>query len=442
MNEKPSRIRHWVLFVVCLVYFITYLDRINIAAAAPLMMKEFDITKMQLGAIFSAFTWAYALFQIPAGIMGDKYGARKVLSVCVTAWSVMTAITACAWNFISMIVIRFIFGIGEAGAFPAATRAFSFWIPATERGFAQGITHACARFGSAVTPAITVAIMSMMGWRFMFYVCSGIGIAWAIFWYFWYRDNPNEYKAKWGGVNQAEIDLIHGGRTEAKTAPKLAFSKLFKSKNMWALCLAYFCYCYTIWIYFTWLPTYLVEARGFTIVKMGIFASLPLLAGTLGDTLGGWLSDKLWARTKRGRFSRRVVAISGLLVAAVFMIPGAMTNSAYMAVFLLACSLFGLEMAIGVYWAVCLDVGHEYAGTVSGMMNCIGNFGSALSPLLFGIILQITGSWIYPFIVASALLLVGAALWMKVDPEKSVAEELGLSEPVLPVDAASTQVKL
>lgn len=442
MDEKPTRVRHWVLFVVCLVYLITYLDRINIAAAAPLMMKEFDISKAQLGAVFSAFTWAYALFQIPVGVLGDKYGARKILCLSVTAWSVMTAVTACAWGFISLLVIRFIFGIGEAGAFPAATRAFSFWIPSTERGFAQGVTHAFARFGGAVTPAIAVAVMAIWGWRSMFIIFSVVGLVWAAFWYFWYRDNPAEYQKKWGGINQAEMDLINGGKSNTKKSPKLAFSKLFRSKNMWALCLAYFCYCYTVWIYFTWLPTYLVEARGFTIVKMGIFASLPLLAGTLGDTLGGWLSDKIWARTKRGKFSRRVVAISGLLIAAAFMLPGAMTDSAYMAVFMLACSLFGLEMAIGVYWAVCLDVGHEYAGTVSGMMNSIGNLGSALSPLMFGIILQVTGSWVYPFIVASVLLVVGAALWMRVDPETSVAEELGLNELLPSASSVTTQTKI
>lgn len=201
---------------------------------------------------------------------------------------------------------------------------------------------------------------------------------------------------------------------------------------MWALCIGYLCYCWNIWIYLTWLPTYLVDARGFTLLKMGIFASLPLLAGTIGDTLGGWLSDKIWKKTGRGKFSRRVVAMTGLLVAAVFMIPGALTDSANMAVFFLACSLFGLEMAVGVYWAVCLDVGHEYAGTVSGMMNCIGNIGSFGSPLVFGMIVQYTGSWVYPFVVASVLLVIAALLWLWTNPEISIVDELHLSDEPTP----------
>ena len=426
MNEKPTRIRFLVLFVVCLVYFITYLDRVNIAVAAPIFMKEYDISKTELGAIFSAFALAYFLFQIPMGMMGDKYGPRKILGGLVAFWSVMTAVTAMAWSLGSFIVIRFFMGMGEAGAFPNATRAFSHWIPPTLRGFAQGITHAFARAGGALTPMILAPLMVYWGWRQPFYICAAVGLIWAAGWYYWYRDKPSEYKERWGTLNQAEMDVINEGKGEKKTAIKLPFRQMIKSKNMWFLCIGYFCYCYTIWIYLTWLPTYLVDARGFTILKMGIFASLPLLAGTIGDTLGGWLSDKLWQWTGKGKFSRRIVAMCGLFVAAAFMIPGAMTDSANLAVFFLACSLFGLEMAVGVYWAVCLDIGHEYAGTVSGMMNSVGNIGSFLTPLAFGIIVQTTGSWVYPFIIASALLVVGGLLWLRIDPELSIADELSL----------------
>lgn len=428
MAEKPTKMRMWVLFVVCLVYFITYLDRVNISVAAPVIMKEFAISKVELGTVFSAFSLSYFLFQIPIGMLGDKYGPRKVLAGLVTFWSIMTAVTGLSWSFTSMVVIRFIFGIGEAGAFPNATRAFSNWMPMTERGFAQGLTHGFSRFGGAVSPMIVAPIMLAMGWREAFYICGAIGIGWAVLWWYWYRDTPYEFQEKWGGINQAEIDLINKGKAERKPGAKLPFSTMMKSKNMWFLCIGYFCYCYNIWIYLTWLPTYLVDARGFTIIKMGIFASIPLLAGTIGDTVGGWLSDVLWKKTGRGKFSRRVVAMFGMLMAAAFMIPGAMTDSPNLAVGLLACSLFGLEMAVGVYWAVALDVGHEYAGTVSGMMNSIGNAGSFVSPLLFGAIVQYTGSWVYPFLIAAAILVVGALLWLKTDPELSVAEELGLAE--------------
>ena len=429
MLQKPTKVRYWVLFVVCLVYFITYLDRVNISVAAPLMLTDFGISKVELGVVFSSYAISYALFQIPVGMLGDKYGPRKVLAAIVAFWSLMTALTPLAWSFASLVVIRFIFGIGEAGAFPNATRAFSHWIPSTERGFAQGITHAFARGGGALTPMIIAPLMLAFGWRISFFICAVIGLIWAGGWYFWYRDKPGEYNEKWSGsINQAEMDLIDQGKLLKKAAPKLPFRQLLQSKNMWALCIGYFCYCYVIWIYLSWLPTYLVDARGFTIMKMGLFASLPLLAGTVGDTLGGWLSDLIWKRTNSGKFARRVVAIAGSLVSAVFLIPAAMTDSANLAVFLLACSLFGMEMSVGVYWAVCLDVGHEYAGTVSGMMNSIGNLGSALSPIVFGLIVQHTGSWVYPFLVASGLLVVAAVLWTRINPEISLADELNLAE--------------
>ena len=428
MSEKPTKVRRWVLFAVCLVYLITYLDRVNISVAAPLMMKHFHINKLEWGLVLSVFSWTYSTFQIPIGMLSDKFGPRKVMAVLVSGWSVLTAATGLAWSFASLVVIRLLFGVGEAGAFPSATRAFSHWIPSSERGFAQGVTHAAARFGGAVTPILVAAIMVRWGWQSVFFSFAIIGLLWSASWYLWYRDKPSEYLQKWGGINQAEIDLIDGGRSQKKAPAKLQFRTLLKSRNMWFLSLSYPTYCYVIWIYLTWLPAYLVESRGFSIIKMGIFASLPLLAGTVGDTLGGWLSDKIWRWTGRGIFARRVVAMGGMLVAAAFMIPGALTNSAYLAVFFLACALFGLEMAVGVYWAVCLDVGHEYAGTVSGMMNSIGNVGSALSPLVFGAILQFTGSWVYPFIVASAILVVGVLLWLGVNPELSVADELGLRE--------------
>ena len=428
MPTKPTRQRLLVLFVVCLVYFITYLDRVNVSVAAPLLMQEFGISKAQLGAVFSAFMVGYVLFQIPVGMLGDKYGPRIVLTGLVVVWSFFTFAITLAWSFSSLIVLRFLFGIGEAGAFTIATRAFSAWIPKTERGFAQGITHAFARFGGAVTPLIMAPIVFALGWREAFYICTGVGIVWAIFWFYWYRDTPQEFNARWNNkVNQAEIDLINDGRVVAKKGQKLPIKALFKSKNAWAVCAAYFCYNFNLWIFLTWLPTYLVDARGFTIVKMGIFASIPLLAGTIGDTLGGYLSDLLWKKTGKGNFSRRIVAIVGLLIAACFMIPGAMTESPYMAIFFLACSLFGLEMAVGVYWAVCLDIGEQYSGTVSSMMNCFGNIGSILSPFLFGVIVQYTGSWVYPFILASSLLVVGSVIWLFIKPEYSVNEELGLN---------------
>jgi sugar phosphate permease len=426
MNEKPTRIRHWVLFCICLMYMITYLTRVVISVAAPAIMKEFTLTKVQMAVVFSAFVFPYALFQLPIGMLGDKFGPRKVLSTIVLLWSIFTGATALAWSLISLVVVRALFGMSEAGAFPNATRAFSHWLPTTERGSAGGITHACARVASGLTPIIVVAIMSLWGWRSAFLVFSIVGILWSVFWFVWYRDSPTKFNERWGGINQAEIDLINGGRKPAKTVPTVPFSQLIRSKNLWFLGMSNFMYSFAFWIYLAWLPTYLVEARGFSLLSMSIFASLPMLAGAAGDAMGGWISDKLWARTNNAKFSRRSVPIFGLSMAALLMTPGAMTSSPYMAISLLTGGMFSLEIAVGAYWAVCLDIGQESAGSAAGMMSSLGNAGSAVSPLVFGAVVQYTGSWVYSFVIASILLFVGAAMWMWINPDLSLDAERAL----------------
>jgi sugar phosphate permease len=392
-----------------------------------MMMKHFHVNKLQLGLVFAVFSWTYGTFQIPVGMLGDKFGPRKVLAVLVSVWSLFTAATALAWNFASLVVIRALFGMGEAGAFPTATRAFSFWIPSSERGFAQGVTHAASRFGATITPIIVASIMIRWGWQSVFFLFGALGLTWSAFWYFWYRDKPAEFGEKWGRINQAEMDLIDGGRSARKAPAKLQFRTLIKSRNLWFLSLSYPAYCYVSWMY-AWFPSYLVEARGFSILRMGVFVTVMHAAGPLGNMLGGWLSDMIWRKTGRGKLARRFVSMAALLMAAAFIIPAALTSSAYMAVFFLTGAVFCLEASVPVYWAVCLDVGHEYAGTVSAMMNGVGQVGSLLSPLVFGAILQFTGSWVYPFIVAGVVSAVGVLLWLGVNPELSLVDELGLRQ--------------
>ncbi len=423
---KPTRVRHLVLAMVCLVYFIAFIDRVNISVAAPAIMQEFALSKVELGVVFAAFSAGYVLFQIPFGRLGDRLGPRIVLTGLVTVWSVMTGVTGLTWNLASLVAARLGTGVGQAGALPTATRAFSDWIPASGRGFFQGLTQACARFGSAVGPWIVAPIVAAWGWRPAFYLCAVVGLVWVGLWYFWYRDNPREYLRRWGGINQEELDLITHGRNPSRVVPALPVRRLLQSRNMWALCASYFGYCLCFWIFITWLPTYLVEARGFSFLGMGFFASVPFLLGTAGCITGGWLSDKILARTKNLKLARRLVAIPGLLWAAFFLIPGVMTSSPFVSIACLAASLFGLELSVGVFWAVCLDIGHEHAGTVSGMMNCLGSASSIGAPFLFGAIVQYTGSWEYPFLVASAFLFAGALLLLRFDPELTLSQELHL----------------
>jgi len=425
-SQKSQRSigRWWILGLMCLMYLITYLDRVNISTAAPVISKEFGFDRITMGVIFSAFVWAYAIFQVPGGWLSDRFGARPVLATIVAYWSVMTAATAAATGALSFIVIRFLFGVGEAGAFPGATRAMQLWYPRSERGFVQGITHSASRLGAAIAPPLVVLIMTNLGWRSVFYICGAAGLVWAVWWSISYRNLPEEH----GMVNRAELGHIRGidekGQVKEayieKKAASVPWGTLMKSPNMWAIMCAYFTYVYCLWIFLSWLPSYLVDFRHFTLLKVGIFASLPLFAGVIGDTVGGLATDWLLKTTGNTKFARRSVAIVGMIGCCVFIVPAALTADAYTAVYCLTAAMFFLECTIGPSWAVPMDVGGKYSGTVSGMMNMAGNIGGALSPLVFGFLVQY-GNWQAPFIVAAALLVAGSAVWLFwLDPDRHV----------------------
>lgn len=430
---SPTRVRYWVIGLLVLHYGNTYMDRVAIAQAAPVLRGEFQLSQTDLGLVFTAFTLAYALFQVPGGWLADRFGPRKVLTGIVAYWSVFTMLTAAAWNKGSLIAIRFLFGMGEAGAFPAATRAFSLWLPATERGIAQGITHSGARLAGALTPPLVALMITQWGWRSAFLIFGALGYVWGAAWYWYYRDRPEEHRK----VNDAELAIIRSGRKSAAPEAhpaggdaatshagqleegKVPWRVLLSSSNMWVLCLMYFCYVYSFWIYLTWIPTYLVESRGFGILASGVGAGLPLFAGAVTNTVGGWVSDRLSA--SRGlRFGRRIPAIAGFLAGAAFIVPGVLTQDPILAVVFLTLAAAGLEFTTGISWAAAIDVGEEHAGTVSAMMNMFGNLGGALSPFLFGLLVDLTGQWELPFLIASVLIVIAALLWLKIDPERSV----------------------
>ena len=425
-QSRPSYGRWYILGVICLMYLITYLDRVNISTAAPEIRKEFGFDAVTMGWIFSAFGWSYALFQVPGGWLSDRFGARSVLAGIVTYWSAMTAATAAATGAVSFFVMRFLFGIGEAGAFPGATRAMQLWYTREERGFVQGITHSASRLGAAIAPPIVVLIMTTLGWRWVFYICAAIGFVWAVWWYVSYRNLPEEHRM----VNRAELAHIRGLSATGeinqpvieREAASVPWGTLLRSPNMWAIMCAYFTYVYCLYIFLTWLPSYLVESRGFTLLKVGFLASLPLFAMVIGDTVGGLATDWLLKRTGNARLARRTVAIVGMLGCVVFIVPAALAEDAYTAVYCLTGAGFFLECTIGPSWAVPMDTGGKYAGTVSGMMNMAGNIGGALSPLVFGYLAQYA-NWQAPFIVAAGLLVIGSAIWaFWLNPDRSVVE--------------------
>lgn len=442
-SKQPSRGRWYILGIICLMYLITYLDRVNISTAAPAISAEFGFDKITMGWIFSAFFWAYALFQVPGGWLSDRYGARTVLTAVVAFWSVMTAATALATGFASFIVVRFLFGIGEAGAFPSATRAMQLWYPRHERGLVQGLTHSASRFGAAVAPPIVVLIIGggylslfggslevsfpALGWRSVFYIFAVAGLVWALWWYLSYRNLPEQH----GLVNAAELAVIRGvddhGRTRdaaIETRATVPWPTLLRSGNMWAIMLAYFTYIYCLGFFLTWLPSYLVEARHFDLIKVGVLASLPLFAGVIGDTAGGIATDWLLHRTGNTRLARRSVAIAGLLGCAALIVPASLTADPYTAVACLTGAMFFLECTIGPSWAVTMDTSGRFSGTVSGLMNMFGNFGAAISPVAFAYLAQ-HFNWQVPFLVTAVLLIAGAAVWaFWLDPERSCVDDV------------------
>ena len=414
---RPTRIRYVVLGLTIAAYMITYMDRVVIAAAVPVIQHEFGFSIVTMGWILGSFRWGYALFQVPGGWLGDRIGPRRALTLIVTWWSLFTSATALAWSAASMAVFRFLFGVGEAGAFPIATRSLSRWMLPAERGFAQGATHAGSRLGAALTPPIVVWLIVAHGWRAPFLTFGVLGLVWAAVWFLYYRDTPEEHRS----VNAAELDLIHSsmGGPRSATAKSVPWRKILSSSTLWTLSLMYFCYAYCISVYLDWFPKYLNDHRGFDLKQMGLYAGLPLLAGTVGDLLGGWLSD-LWAKLSGDlKTARRGVAVFGFLLAAAGILPATFTSSPAASVWYTCVAVFGLEMTVGVAWAIPLDIGGDYAGSVSSIMNMCGNIGGAISPTLLAYLVSRYG-WEVPFVLSAVLCLIAAALFLKIDATRRI----------------------
>jgi len=417
--RPPTHTRQVVLALIVAAYMITYMDRVNIASAVPVIQKDMGFSMIAIGWIFASFRWGYAFFQIPGGWLGDRIGGRRALALVVVWWSVFTSLTAFAWNATSMGVFRFFFGVGEAGAFPIATRSLSRWMLPTERGFAQGITHAASRLGAALTPALVVMMMIRFGWRAPFFFFGLIGLGWAAVWYWYYRDTPAQHSR----INAAERQLIEDSLgVRAAGVRAVPWRQILRSPSLWTLSLMYFCYGYSIDVYLDWFPKYLNEHRGFNLTQMGIYASLPLLAGAAGDLLGGTMSDRYAKRFGNLKVARRVVALAGFVLAGVFILPATFTHSSTASVLYSCVAVFGLEVTVGVSWAIPLDIAGDYAGSVASVMNTFGNLGSAVSPVLLAYLVGLYG-WNMPFLVCAVLCAGGALLSLGIDADKKIVWE-------------------
>jgi MFS family permease len=420
-ETTPTSARYKVLWLLFFLTNITYLDRLCIAAAAPAITSAMGFSPSQMGYIFSAFTLAYAAFEVPSGWLGDYFGTRKALARIVVWWSVFTALTSAAVGFTSLLVVRFLFGAGEAGAFPNIARSISRWFPSSHQGRALSAAFVGNALGAAIATPLVFKLVEFQGWRLPFVEFGAIGIAWAGIWYWWFRDRPEEHSS----VNTAELRLIRSDRidgAELGHTRHVPWSTLIRSTNLAFICAMYFAFGYALYFYITWLPTYLLKARGFSPNYAGFFSALPWIASAAGFWLGGLLTDWLARRTENLKIGRCAVGAVGLVASAIALVAVVQTADRVTAASLIAVAAFCQMMTGGAAWSVCLDVGRRNAGVVTGCMNMVGNIGGTVAPIVVGYAVERLGSWNIPFYATAAVLTFGAAMWMLIDPQRSVIE--------------------
>lgn len=410
--NQASAVRHKVVALTFCLGLVLFLDRAALSVLAPSIRRDLHLGPAAMGGVFTAFVWGYALLHIPAGALGDRYGARRVLAGIVVLWSLSTAATAAAWSLLSLLVIRFLFGAAEAGATPNVSQSFGRWIPVVERARAQGLYLAGMSAGAALAPPLVTIGLMKWGWRATFVALGCVGVVWAAGWFFWYRDDPQRHPS----MNAGELELLDR-RAAAGPLVQVHWRKVLATPNLWAILLMYFTYGYTGYIYITWFPSYLMESRGLPLSTAGTLAAVPGVLGLLAKPLGGWVSDRLAARYGL-RLGRRAVGMCGFGLAAATVIPGLWVSDPYLAAVILSASDGAAALAHGVCFAVCIDTGLQRAGTISAMMLTMGSLGNAASALAFGTFLQFTGSWTAPFLVGVAANAVGALLWLKIHPEQ------------------------
>lgn len=403
--------RRVILLLLVALAIITFLDRISIAVAGPRIQDELHISPERWGWILGAFVLSYALFEIPTGAMGDRFGQRSVLTRIVVWWSAFTAMTGMATGFRGLLAVRFLFGAGEAGAYPNASGVVARWFPVREHARSQGFIWAASRFGGALSPLLVVPLQAAVGWRMAFFILGGVGLAWALVWRLWYHDRPDEQP----GISAEELAEAPGAGAAAGHA-RLPWKTIMGSRQIRILFPMYFFYAFGSWFFFAWFPTYLVKAAGFTEKEMGVFAALPFLMGTLGNLVGGVLSDRLVARWGL-RLGRVVPACASLTLSALLLIAMTLTRDKT-AIVILSSLGFGIaDLMLPVTWAVCLDIGRDYAGVVTGVMNTAGQLGGFVCSVLFGYAVQATGSYSAPIQAIAGLVLLAAFLYTKINPE-------------------------
>jgi len=407
---------NFVLFFVCLMYGLTYIDRINVNTAGPVFQKDLHLSTSELGWVFSAFGWAYLVLQVSGGWFSDRFGARLTLTFCGIIWAGATILTGLAGSLTTLILARVVLGLGEGATFPTATRALSDWAPASKRGFAQGITHAFARLGNFFTPPLVAWLIRVSSWRDSFIILGGISLVWALAWWLYFRDDPKEHF----GITPQELAVLpsYSAKKERKKDP-VPWGPLVR--RMWPVTAVYFCYGWTLWLYLTWLPSFFMHGYKLNLKNSALFSSGVFLAGVLGDLAGGVVSDRILVKTGDRNKARRNLVVIGFLLSLAFMIPVLRSHDLNLVALCLSAAFFFAEFTIGPFWAMPMDIAPRFSGSASGLMNVGSALAAAVSPLVAGYVIQRTNNWDLPFLGSIGLLLFGAilAFWMK--PNETLA---------------------
>ncbi len=411
---RAGNVRREVLAGLFLLSIITYLDRVCINAAGPEMQQDLQLSTTQWGYAVSAFLLAYGLFEVPGGWLGDRFGPRLILTRIVLWWSVFTALTGMVRSYFSLLIVRALFGAGEAGAYPNASCVISRWFPPHERGRAQGIVWMAGRLGGALSPLLVYPLVQWWGWRSVFYAFSLPGIVWAVCWWKSFRDYPQEHPR----VNAAERALI-GPPPPPARATRLPLGVWLKSGNFWAILAAYHFFCYASNWYLFWTASYLSATKGWRQSELAAYTALPFLLAACADWIGGWLSDRLVSRIGL-KWARRIVGMSGAAAAGALILLSLAIDDRVAASVVLALGFAASDFMLPASWAVCVDVGGEASGAVSGAMNTAGQIGGVVMSIGYGALVESYG-WNLPLALIAALSFAAALCWLKIDPTKPLA---------------------
>jgi len=413
---KTLRATRVVMGLLCFMYFMTYLDRVNVSTAAAGFGGEFGLSSTQIGLVFSAFAYPYLIFQIIGGWLSDRFGARRTLIACGLVWTVATFLTGMALGLASLLAARLLLGLGEGATLPSASTAMSRWVARDKRGYAQGLTHAAARIGNAAAPPVVVAIMTVSGWRESFYVCAAISFLWVIVWALTFTELPKDHPritADELAELSAEVDTET--QSDTNTQPELPWRRLLK--RMAPVTLVYFCYGWTLWLFLSWLPQYFLHSFGLNLKVSAVFSSSVFFAGVIGDSLGGLVTDRVLRRTGSLRIARSRMVCLCMAASLLSLVPLLFVHSAGIALACLSLGFFFAEMTIGPMWAIPMDIAPEFAGTACGIMNTGSALAAIVSPVVSGWLIDRSGNWELPFIGSMVLMGAGVVLTYAMRPE-------------------------